>query len=248
MRRPPRASCLCFDRPARRRRRRFVGRTASRGTARRTTSATRAREGRRSAVDWRPRGPLPVPGGPGRGRTPTFGLADPQTDVVPGLARDRNVRSRGRCSMCPAIHINSRSWLRSSSTHEPSDPPLRVVTLRRRSSCRSIGPGPIRGRRGGRPAGPRGDRRAAGPAAPTELDGSPRERDPAGLRALVGWTTPPPVPSRDPVGEAPLRPPGRAPGTSERLLPHGASFGNDPSAGSPTETLLRLLLPLNDQV
>jgi hypothetical protein len=25
-------------------------------------------------------------------------------------------------------------------------------------------------------------------------------------------------------------------------------FGNDPSAGSPTETLLRLLLPLNDQV
>lgn len=26
------------------------------------------------------------------------------------------------------------------------------------------------------------------------------------------------------------------------------SFVNDPSAGSPTETLLRLLLPLNDQV
>lgn len=25
-------------------------------------------------------------------------------------------------------------------------------------------------------------------------------------------------------------------------------FGNDPSAGSPTETLLRLLLPLNDRV
>ena len=30
--------------------------------------------------------------------------------------------------MCSAIHINSRSWLRSSSTHEPSDPPLKVVT------------------------------------------------------------------------------------------------------------------------
>jgi hypothetical protein len=26
------------------------------------------------------------------------------------------------------------------------------------------------------------------------------------------------------------------------------NFNNDPSAGSPTETLLRLLLPLNDQV
>ena len=37
------------------------------------------------------------------------------------------MRSRCRCSMCPAIHITSRSWLRSSSTHEPSDPPLRVV-------------------------------------------------------------------------------------------------------------------------
>ena len=41
--------------------------------------------------------------------------------------RGRNVRSRCRCSMCPAIHINSRSWLRPSSTREPSDPPLRGV-------------------------------------------------------------------------------------------------------------------------
>src|SRR5258705_4955025 len=29
--------------------------------------------------------------------------------------------------LLPAIHINSRSWLRSSSIHEPSDPPLGVV-------------------------------------------------------------------------------------------------------------------------
>lgn len=47
--------------------------------------------------------------------------------MVPGVTRDRKVRSSRRCSMCPAIHITSRSWLRSSSTHEPSDPPLRVV-------------------------------------------------------------------------------------------------------------------------
>ena len=38
------------------------------------------------------------------------------------------MRSKCRCSMCPAIHINSRSWLRSSSTHEPSDPPPKVVS------------------------------------------------------------------------------------------------------------------------
>jgi hypothetical protein len=33
-----------------------------------------------------------------------------------------------------------------------------------------------------------------------------------------------------------------------QLQPSPVIFNNDPSAGSPTETLLRLLLPLNDQV
>jgi hypothetical protein len=33
-----------------------------------------------------------------------------------------------------------------------------------------------------------------------------------------------------------------------QLQPTPDLFNNDPSAGSPTETLLRLLLPLNDQV
>lgn len=56
-----------------------------------------------------------------------FRLADPQTGVASGWTRGRHMRSRCRCSMCSAIHINSRSWLRSSSTHEPSDPPLKVV-------------------------------------------------------------------------------------------------------------------------
>lgn len=37
------------------------------------------------------------------------------------------MRSRCRCSKQSAIHINSHSWLRSSSTHEPSDPPHTVV-------------------------------------------------------------------------------------------------------------------------
>ena len=63
-----------------------------------------------------------------------------------------NLRSEYRCSMCPAIHINSRSWLRSSSTHEPSDPPLRVVfpimlsKKAKRSPCRQR-PGNGRARR-----------------------------------------------------------------------------------------------------
>lgn len=37
------------------------------------------------------------------------------------------MRSRSRCSKQSAIHIMSHSWLRSSSTHEPSDPPHKVV-------------------------------------------------------------------------------------------------------------------------
>ena len=54
-------------------------------------------------------------------------ISDPQTDMAPGRTRGRNVRSKNKCSMCPAIHTKSRSWLRSSSTREPSDPLLRVV-------------------------------------------------------------------------------------------------------------------------
>ena len=42
------------------------------------------------------------------------------------------MRSKSRCSKCPAIHINSRSWLRSSSTDEPSDPLPRVVFSKQR--------------------------------------------------------------------------------------------------------------------
>ena len=54
-------------------------------------------------------------------------LTDPQT----GRSQSpedlgRHMRSRCRWSRCPAIHTMSRSSLRSSSTHEPSDPPPRV--------------------------------------------------------------------------------------------------------------------------
>ena len=44
---------------------------------------------------------------------------------------------------------------------------------------------------------------------------------------------------------------GLSPGPARRFCSRGVETWiriNDPSAGSPTETLLRLLLPLNDQV
>ena len=72
--------------------------------------------------------PAPLDGGV-RGKTTSLRdyERDPEADAVPGLTRDRNSRSEGRRSMCSAIHITSRTWLRPSSTREPSDPPLRVV-------------------------------------------------------------------------------------------------------------------------
>ena len=91
---------------------------------------------------------------------PTF-ICRPSDRRGSGNTRSRNMRSRCRCSMCPAIHINSRSWLRSSSTHEPSDPPLRVVYSHTFRLARpSRGPatsGPGRSRR------PSGDGRRTGP-------------------------------------------------------------------------------------
>ena len=51
---------------------------------------------------------------------------DPQIGAGLRQAQTCNLRSEFRCSMCPAIHTNSRILLRPSSTCEPSDPPLRI--------------------------------------------------------------------------------------------------------------------------
>ncbi len=288
------------------------------------------------------------------------------------------MRSRCRCSMCPAIHINSRSWLRSSSTHVPSDPPLRVIfflsplrpqrlrghrKVRSRASGQHVGRatrrlvrrpggkahfrrltriGKTRRRRGGR-AGSVGPRRVGRLASRRTRGGSrkwgsrrrvdrrvsrvrlarlfeprivgrtgrevslhrPGSCPPDATRAAKGDRYPDrkigcllfqpphlpgafrrwgwgkggtggphrtsaslfPSPSRwqgRPGGEHGGPRPGRrgasADGpvfldsrrtrlsTSASLVSESGRFVNDPSAGSPTETLLRLLLPLNDQV
>ncbi|CAK8685683.1 unnamed protein product [Clavelina lepadiformis] len=63
------------------------------------------------------------------------------------------------------------------------------------------------------------------------------KRSRCGISSLGRWSLPPAL------GCIPKQP------DSEKTPSTGASvrFDNDPSAGSPTETLLRLLLPLNDQ-
>ena len=241
------------------------------------------------------------------------------------------MRSRYRCSMCPAIHINSRSWLRSSSTHEPSDPPLRVVYKfrvrervvfsrspetdpdndrngRRQSEINSTPRGYCKRltvkkqRPGGRsqrlqcgPAhaiarlfkprpGDKADNRTVGPCVSASNACSLRLLTPYGAprtgfrrtrypNAKTTARSPPPahrkagciLPTRrayarrltstvDGLFTARLRT--RSHGIGSELLSLVAGlhdcrqhrYVNDPSAGSPTETLLRLLLPLDDQV
>ena len=68
------------------------------------------------------------------------------------------------------------------------------------------------------------------------IGGAGRRVAPA-LTSTTTWLTPSPAPTNSGTGTEQFTGDGRKTPT-----------GNDPSAGSPTETLLRLLLPLNDQV
>lgn len=59
----------------------------------------------------------------------------PLTQQIPTLSQvwSGNLIQGPQCAfetsmfMCPAVHTSTRSWLRSSSIHEPSDPPFRII-------------------------------------------------------------------------------------------------------------------------
>ena len=133
---------------------------------------------------------------------------DAQTGMLPGYPESAICVQRFDDSLNSAIHTTYRNWLRSSSMHEPRDPPLEVVTfllrlkvvktqvVHDRNKCVKIH---------------------------NWLHKWGRSRPFKTLRA-----TPPAWYSSQWCCQK--------------------TIGNDPSAGSPTETLLRLLLPLNDQV
>ena len=55
---------------------------------------------------------------------------DTQTDMLPGYPESAICVQRFDDSLNSAIHTTYRNWLRSSSMHEPRDPPLEVVTFR----------------------------------------------------------------------------------------------------------------------
>ena len=53
---------------------------------------------------------------------------DAQTDMLPGEPKSAICVQRFDDSLNSAIHTTYRTWLRSSSMHEPRDPPLKVVS------------------------------------------------------------------------------------------------------------------------
>lgn len=61
-------------------------------------------------------GPVCSEGRPSARRGPGFEIQGPQCAFETSMF------------MCPAVHMSTRNLLRSSSTHEPSDPPFRVVS------------------------------------------------------------------------------------------------------------------------
>ena len=56
-------------------------------------------------------------------------LNDAQTGMLPGYPESAICVQRFDDSLSSAIHTTYRNWLRSSSMHEPRDPPLEVVTF-----------------------------------------------------------------------------------------------------------------------
>ena len=139
-------------------------------------------------------------------------------------------------SLNSAIHITYRISLRSSSLREPRYPSTGVVVrfVGVRATDRSRRP----------QVGWGGGNRATKRAAHLPNDASSYTRPHA----------------HAPPTRAPLRGGGATRGSTQRptrgpaaarkpvRTGFGMDTGNDPSAGSPTETLLRLLLPLNDKV
>ena len=60
---------------------------------------------------------------------------DTQTDMLPGYPESAICVQIFDDSLNSAIHTTYRNWLRSSSMHEPRDPPLEVVSCYSSSDC-----------------------------------------------------------------------------------------------------------------
>jgi len=69
-----------------------------------------------------------------------MGCTDTQTDMLQGEPYSATCVQRVDDTLNCAIHFTYRSLLRSSSMHEPRDPPLKVVILlEEEASCLKFG-------------------------------------------------------------------------------------------------------------
>ena len=122
--------------------------------------------------------------------------------------------------------------------HEPRGPPLKVVVLQYSRHARI-------------PTGRSNERlnEGAREGPPSKAGGA---EDPVfdGLLSSSPGVEPRPTPSAPTSARPAHREPAIVGATvhGRRTLRGESILGNDPSAGSPTKTLLRLLLPLSDQV
>ena len=147
-----------------------------------------------------------------------------------GIPRSARCVQRFDDSLNSAIHITYRISLRSSSMREPRDPLLKVVyflyqqlhSKHIREVCEKWH----------RPPDARKSRPLKEKQQQSRLE---REFITGGdLQNVHSW--------RNNKDETSVHAP------ESQQQPVSSLYDNDPSAGSPTETLLRLLLPLNDQV
>ena len=161
-------------------------------------------------------------------------------------------------SLNSAIHITYRISLRSSSLREPRYPStgvvVRVVGVRARRTTAATkaarretrAHGGV-GRRAGSRAG-RARRRRRHHTLPNDASSytRPHAHAPPTRAEREGSTQRPAAPPRGGARLAAAR--DQRIGRGPVRTGFGMDTGNDPSAGSPTETLLRLLLPLNNKV
>ena len=184
---------------------------------------------------------------------------DAQADMPSGQASGATCVQKLDDSRNSAIHTTYRISLRSSSLREPRYPLLRVVCYSsrlaspppaarappgrgRKAQTRSVEHGAWRIRGAKTRLAPASARRRTGPRKGRTRTGS--RKSGRGVEPLGGG----PARERGTTARAAPRPhaePGRTKACSQGLP---LCVCNDPSAGSPTETLLRLLLPLNDKV
>ena len=164
---------------------------------------------------------------PSLGRQRFRRLADARTDLLRGDPGSAICVQRLDDSLNSAIHTTYRSLLRSSSMHEPRDPPSEVVKF----FCQHKNQYTTKFHKRSRKKPKTGDR-FQGPAG--------------GGRSRFSLIQVPP-PNRMPGG-TPLSNRADSPLSGCQCTvfcyrtKRRPGFVNDPSAGSPTETLLRLLL------